>query len=72
MMLMNDSMGKEGGRTEFTGMMHNYRISSIRRRGYYFFSLPIFVRLLFEGSVYFFGKSADTNNGWIRYVRAIQ
>ena len=37
MMLMNDSMGKEGGRTEFTGMMHNYRISSIRRRGYYFF-----------------------------------
>ena len=36
------------------------------------FSLPIFVQLLFEGSIYFFGKPADTNNGWIRYVQAIQ
>ena len=30
------------------------------------------VRLLFEGSVYFFGKPTDINNGWIRYVRVIQ
>ena len=28
-----------------------------------------FVRLLFEGGVYFFGKPGDINNGWIRYVR---
>ena len=24
--------------------------------------------LLFEGDVYFFGKPADINDGWIRYV----
>ena len=24
--------------------------------------------LLFEGGVYFFGKPADINDGWIRYV----
>ena len=28
-----------------------------------------FVRLLFEGGIYFFGKLGDINNGWIRYVR---
>ena len=26
-----------------------------------------FVRLLFEGSVYFFGKPGDINDGWIGY-----
>ena len=30
-----------------------------------------FVRLLFEGGVYFFGKSGDINNSWIRHVRAV-
>ena len=30
------------------------------------------VQLPFEGSVYFFGKPADVNDGWIRYVRAVQ
>ena len=47
----------------------SYRISSIRRRGY---SLHVSVRLLFEGGVYFIGKPAGINDGWIRYVRAIQ
>ena len=36
------------------------------------FLLLVFLRLLFEGSVYFFGKAADINDGWIRYVQAIQ
>ena len=40
-----------------------YRISSIRRRGY---DLP---RCLFCGSVYFFRKPGDINDGWIRYVQ---
>ena len=35
------------------------------------FLLLDFVRLLFEGGVYFFRKFADINNGWIRYVQAI-
>ena len=43
-----------------------YRISSIRWCSYYLFC---FVRLVFEGGVYFFGKPGDINNGWIRYVR---
>ena len=30
------------------------------------------MRLLFKGGVYFFGKPTDINNGWIRYVWAIQ
>ena len=54
-----------------------------------YFSLHIFVWLLFEGSyyskaatiggwllfkggIYFIRKPADINDGWIRYVRAIQ
>ena len=32
------------------------------------FSLIIFVQLLFEGGVYFFGKLADINDGWIGYT----
>ena len=32
------------------------------------FLLLVFVRLLFEGCVYFVGKPADINDGWIRYV----
>ena len=28
--------------------------------------------LLLKGGMYFLGKPADTNDGWIRYVRAIQ
>ena len=27
-----------------------------------------FVRLLFEGGIYFFRKPGDINDGWIRYV----
>ena len=49
-----------------------FKITSIRRRGYFFFSLHVFVRLLFEGGVYFFGKPTDINVGWIGYVGAIQ
>ena len=40
-----------------------YHISSIRRCGYYFFSLFVLVRLLFKGGVYFVGKLAVSNNG---------
>ena len=29
------------------------------------------VWLLFEGGIYFIGKPADINDGWIRYVQAI-
>ena len=32
------------------------------------FSLLAFVQLLFKVSVYIFGKPADINDGWIRYV----
>ena len=39
---------------------------------FFFFLLHVSVRLLFEGGVYFFEKSANTNNSWIRYVRMIQ
>ena len=34
-----------------------------------FFSLLVFLWLLFGGSVYFFGKSADINDGWIKYAQ---
>ena len=37
-----------------------------------FISLHVSVWLLFEGSVYFFGKPADINTGTIRYLRAIR
>ena len=37
-----------------------------------FILLHVFVRLLFEGGVYFFGKPSDTNNSWIRYIQTIQ
>ena len=46
--------------------------SLVRCYGYFFFSLLIFVPLLFEGSVCFFGKLTDINNDWIGYVQAIQ
>ena len=49
----------------------DYRISSIRRRGYIFSSLLVFLRL-FKGGVYFFGTElADSNDGWIRYLPVI-
>ena len=32
------------------------------------FLLLLFTRLLFEGGVYFLGKSADISDGWIRHV----
>ena len=37
-----------------------------------FILLHVFVRLLFEGGVYFFGKPPNTNNSWIRYIQTIQ
>ena len=37
-----------------------------------FFSLQVLVRLLSEGGIYFFGKPADINDGWIRYIWVIQ
>ena len=36
------------------------------------FLLHLSVQLLFEGSVYLFGKPADINNRWIKYIQAIQ
>ena len=45
-----------------------YHISSIRCHGYYLFAAR-FVQLLYEGSVYFFGKPKDINDGWIRYIQ---
>ena len=35
-----------------------------------FFLLPVFMWLLFECSVYFFGKHTSINDGWIRYIQA--
>ena len=60
-----------------------YRISSIRCCGYYsfrcLFLCGYYLRvaiiwgwLLFEGGIYFFGKPAHINNGWMGYVRVIQ
>lgn len=31
--------------------------------------LILFWQLLFKGSIYFFGKTTDINNGWIRHVQ---
>ena len=45
-----------------------YRISSIRCCGFYFF-IASFVWLLFKGSIHFFRKPAGTNNGWISYTQ---
>ena len=39
---------------------------------FFFFLLHVSVWLLFKGGVYFFGKPADINDSWIRYVRAMQ
>ena len=36
------------------------------------FLLFLFTRLLFEGGIYFLGKSADISDGWIRHVCTIQ
>ena len=55
----------------FVCLRLDYRISLVRRHGYYFLLL-VSVWLLFEGNYYFFGKLADINNSWIGYVRAIQ
>ena len=38
----------------------------------FFFFAARFMRLSFEGSIYFFGKPTSINNGWIRHIRAIQ
>ena len=45
--------------------------SSIRHWRYYFFAAR-FCAATFPGGVYFFGKPAEINNGWIRYIWAIQ
>ena len=61
------SMTTKGGAEQFSGKIRPY-----------FFNqtiwplLHVFVWLLFEGGVYFIGKLADSNEGWIRYVQAIQ
>ena len=47
-----------------------YHIYLIRWRATIYFAAR-FVRLLFEGGVYFFGKPGDINNSWIRHVRAV-
>ena len=49
-----------------TAVLYRISLSTI------FYSLLVIVWLLFEGGVYFFGKPADINDGWIRYVQAIQ
>ena len=36
------------------------------------FSLFILVWLLFEGGIYFIGTPPDSNDGWIRYMWALQ
>ena len=36
----------------------------------YFFDQMLW--LLFEGGIYFVGKPVDSNNGWIRFMQAIQ
>lgn len=38
----------------------------------FFFLLLVFVQLLFEGGIQVFGKPTDVNDGWIRYIQAIQ
>ena len=43
-----------------------------RLTGYHFLLMHVFIWILFEGGVYFFEKPADINEGWIRYVQAIQ
>ena len=47
---------------------HSYRVSSIKRHSYYLFHCWFCVatiqgQLLFEGGIYFIGKSGDINNG---------
>ena len=37
-----------------------------------FGAASIWGQLLFKGGIYFFGKSAGINDGWIMYIRAIQ
>ena len=37
-----------------------------------FFMLFALVQLLFEGSFYFIGKPVDSDDGWKKYMRAIQ
>ena len=63
------SLCESKGRSRTISRKMSFRIFSIRRRGY---SLRVSVWLLFEGGVYFIGKPADINDGWIRYVRTTQ
>ena len=52
------SVTTKGGQEQFPGKTLGY-------------SLQVSVWLLLEGGVYFIGKPADINDGWIRYVRTI-
>ena len=50
-----------------------YRISSLRRHGYYLFrcsfcAATIWGRLLFEGGVYFFANPGDIKDSWVWYI----
>ena len=48
--------------------MHTYHISLIRCCGYYLFAAGV-VRLLFEGSVYFFGKPMTRTSKTVMVAR---
>ena len=56
--------------TYVLGVRIVYRLSSIRRCSYYFFHYKFLCGYYFRGQLYFFRKPADTNDGWIRYVRS--
>ena len=60
---------------ELLSCLGRYRISLIRCRGYSFFHCMLLCGYIFEGGYYcvcFFGKLANINNTWIRYIRATQ
>ena len=49
-------------------LLQSYHISLIRRHGYFCFLLFLLVWLLFESSIHFIWKLADSNDGWISYM----
>ena len=69
--------GREGGidlavdpiKTRFLIFLFAYTVFLRSDAAATIFFAAHFVRLLFKGGVYLFGKPADINNGWIRYVQ---